>query len=558
MKLGLGFGVVSVTVAAVAFGCSPAASRKPAGSPTETTSSSASTTDATSGNVGGIDGWYYAPTPGRSLARLRANLEGAPTAVAAVDHFVSTIKPFDLEQPIYGYTKSGVVLGSYALRPEVAAQIKSTGWDGKNECAPQQVKGAMRLICTSHGDLSDEMKAETEKYGSEKATTDLHMEMGAAAWAKANALFASIAGPSGRPILSSGDFGKTSFDVLLEGTPELRASIHLNDKGPLAKALLEAPVAPPPSSFFKMPKDAELALYMHAPAAEEQAATKAAFFDLIMNQAFEGCTDAEKQWARSEFEKLFFTGGDVSIAIGFDRARSEGAAGAVVGAPSDKRKAKAFHDTAQPWILVALDEPAERWSKGLSTVINGRCKTDTKTKGAKKPRVARKPSARGGALPAGTLVLPATDDTSDTFVIMPDKSQGKERTWIAFGHGEALLTDRLRNVASGGTENSLAARPAVASLKTPATFAGFVTPVFFAFLDESDKAPVKSALRLVRAKNLATGGRTPLLFRAAVIRDERAGGDLNVRITASGATISDFFAIEGPKEAANDGESDQQ
>ncbi len=160
-----------------------------------------------------------------------------------------------------------------------------------------------------------------------------------------------------------------------------------------------------------------------------------------------------------------------------------------------------------------------------------------------------KPSPRLG-LPAGSIEIierrtkEGAAPLSFTFVV-PDKSGGPERTWIAVGDDENVVATRVRTAAKGDPDATLAKRTGIAPVREPATAAGFVTAAGAAWLLGETNDPVglqRTATVLVRSRSLPTGGRTPILFRA-----ETAKGDAKItaRLSLDGAAIGDAASLYG-------------
>jgi hypothetical protein len=509
------FPTVAVVVALASVGCgAPLASGRARTAAPFLTAASSERGRASGPEVERV---LVVPRPARSFARLRGLLRETPAALAVVDQALANFQSFELDEPILSVAGAHQTVTSFGISRETASRLRSTRGKG-DKCDALDVEGKPRIVCALDsadglGDSGRALGAVTPP----QVTSDLHMEMSSAMLARE---LRKNAGAKGLDALL-GPLGPFSLDVSLEGTPEVRFAFTLDGKKGIGAALLEAPVARPPVTFFRLPADAEMAAFAHAPSAADQDASRETLASGLVDAMGSDCTVAEKRSARAEIEKLFFTGGSVSLAVGFDRARAEAAADA-----GDKRK---LHEAERAWAVVGVEEPAERWSQGVTWLTTHGC-------GKSRPSVTvGKATARLG-LPAGTLEVvdrSAKDGVVYTFVV-PD---GAARTWIAIGPHEASLAARVRASVGGATEATLAGRSGLGVLRGPATFGGFVTASSLAWLLHPDDP---AGVRAARA--LPTAGRTPVAFRTAIVRDG-AGGTVGTRVTMEPAALADLLAL---------------
>jgi hypothetical protein len=496
--------------------------------------------EARAAPAGKVESFAVVPHPARSIARLRGLLRGAPAAMPVLDRAMSWAHNVDLEQPIYTVFAEGSSATAVGLTPEIA---KATRESAQTDCDVVDAPGGAgtRFVCP-RGPGGGDLKA-LAAAAPPDTPNDAHLEIDANALTRFAVAGGGAAAALERVALGS-ELRSVSADLALDGPAQLKLALMLNPKGTWSSAALAAPVAAPPSTFARLPADAELALFLHTPAAGDQGPFKKTILDAIMSKPGAECTAAESDEARAHFEKVLFTGGSVAISVGFDRAAAETAADALVKTPTDKRKQTAMRAAQAPWVVLGFEEPSAKWLENVPWLAKAHCAKDKKPS---KVAVTTKPQPRLG-LPAGAIeiVERLTKDgvpvTEYTFVV-PDKSGGPERTWIGHGYDEGAVATRLRAAAKGDADGTLAKRSGVAALREPATVAGFLTSAGAAWLlgDTNDGAAlVHTASGILRSRSLPTGGRSPILFRAETAR---ADGKIVARVALDAAAIGDVASV---------------
>jgi hypothetical protein len=521
---------------AIACGASPVQHPKAAVGAPVTTSATTAPSGAETPVATGVNrdaaAWASAPYPARSIARLRALLHNAPNALSMLDGMLLRFAGFDFEQPAYLTSNGRDHVFSVGVGRELAEALRKSNESEK--CALVDVRGSVRLACGGEGKPSAEA-SRTEP--PRAAWSDVHVEANGAGL---RALAKSKLNDD-KALDSLAGLDRMSLDLTLEGAPELRVGWHVSGEDPASVAWLNAPVLPPPPGFFALPADSEMAIFGHAPPAADQGPIKKLFLDAVgeKNSDCPATSAAE----RADIEKLFFTGGSFVGAVGFDRARVESAAEALTKAPADKKKLAAARDAVKAWGIFGVEEPAARWAEGLLALQKRECPKKGKPKN--QITVNKKLSPRLG-LPAGTVeITKVTPSSRDVLLIAPDRSTATERTWITVAHDEATAVARLKGVLAG--PSALGARPGVASLREPASAGAFVTAsgLALAFADETTDAQiVAEAQAVLRARDLATGGRTPIVLRMASTHDTKGkGGETSVRISLDAAALGDVAAL---------------
>ena len=503
--------------------------------------------DSTASGKGGVSGkpasFVVLPHPARSLGRLRALLRGAPAAMPVLDRATAWARNVDLDQPVFAVFEGG---GSSAtavgLTPDVAKATRESAQSAQTDCDVVDVAGAARFVCP-RGPDGAALKASAAS--TPPATSaDAHMELDAGTIAGFAAQGGGARAALERLAIGS-EIRSVGVDLALDGPGEVKVSVALDPKGRWSAGALAAPVAAPPSTFARLPADSELAVFFHAPGAADQGVFKKEILDVIVKEGGE-CTAQENADARAHFEKVLFTGGSAAVGVGFDRGAAESAAEALVKAPTDKRKQAALRASATAWAVIGVEEPAARWLDNVPWLAKAHCQKEKKQS---KVVVVPKPSPRFG-LPAGAIeiVERRTKDgaavSSFTFVV-PDKSGGPERTWIAVGDDETVVATRVRAAAKGDSDATLAKRSGIAPLREPATTAGFITAAGISWLfgDLGDPAAlVRTANGILRSRSLPTGARTPILFRAET---SKAEGRVAARLSLDGAAIGDLASVYG-------------
>jgi hypothetical protein len=391
----------------------------------------------------------------------------------------------------------------------------------------------------------------------ETAESDAHLELTRAAFERATFQENRLTQ------VALSEISRLSLDLSLDGVPELRVTTHLAAHEPVAQLILDAPAAPPPEAFYRLPADSGLAVFAHAPEAEKEKAAKKIVLDAFFAR---GCDDPVSKEARAVFESLLFTGGGFVAATGFERARVEATSEALMKAPEDQQRLAAARDAGRQWLIVGIDDPTERWTHGIGWMATHQqpagCRSmfDSEGTGTNgKPKSKESTTVRshvGLGLPTGTMEMvtvvtpPERDATPHKWflLVVPEKvpAGAPERTWIVVGFNESTLAARTRALLQTDSPATLASRPAVSALRSPATFGGLFDASWISFARGDDDKPqqlVARARDALRARDLTTGGRSAIVFQGIVHRTADAQGELVLRATADGAAIGDLITL---------------
>ncbi|HEY8080201.1 MAG TPA: hypothetical protein VIF62_38995 [Labilithrix sp.] len=529
------FAALALVACAACGGAKNAAVAKAPDAPETKDAEAPKTDDGNAQASGKPESFVVVPHPARALGKLRSLLRGAPAALPVLDHAMGWAKNVDLDQPIYTVFVEGSSATSVGLTPEIA---KATKESANTECDVVDGASGTRFVCPRgpDGASAKPLAGATPP----EFPSDAHMEVDI----KTLLRFGGGGAAALTRVTIGTELKSFTADVSLDGPGEVKAAVGLNPKGKWSAALLAAPVAAPPSTFARLPADAEIAFFANAPAAGDQGPFKDFVLDAITKSG-DSCTPAETADARAHFEKVLFTGGSVAAALGFDRAAAETAADALLKAPADKNKQNAMKKASAAWFVAGVEEPAAKWLENVPWLAKSHCGK----KQAPKVTVTPKPSPRLG-LPAGSVEIierrtkEGASPLSFTFIV-PDKSSGTERTWIAAGDDENVVAARVRIAAKGDPDATLAKRSGIASLRDPATAAGFVTAAGVAWFlgDTNDPVAIQRAASMVaRSRSLPTGARTPILFHAETAK---ADAKITARLSLDGAAIGDAAALYG-------------
>lgn len=255
--------------------------------------------------------------------------------------------------------------------------------------------------------------------------------------------------------------------------------------------------APPPPAFGRLPVDALVALHTTGALPEDIAPLRKALADNLEGTLVQDGYGAEKVHAlRERLEALLLTGGPLVLGAGVQGGR-DGADRALAalgnGTPKTSAKLEAQARAAlSPWVLIELEEPAERWTQGLRDVVRRAEDADRTRRPGSKASTPRDPDGDHVDLKLGTLdpslKLPA--DALHLEVLLVPHTKGKRparrahllvvpkgaATWIGYGEDLAGTAARLRLALDDGTEAGTLTRSAeAASLRArPAVGAGLV------------------------------------------------------------------------------------
>ncbi|WP_129572516.1 MULTISPECIES: hypothetical protein [Sorangium] len=264
----------------------------------------------------------------------------------------------------------------------------------------------------------------------------------------------------------------------------------------LAFAPAVAPDAAPPPAFLRLPSDTAVAFYTQGASRAELAPLREALFRALRDDwVDDGYDAAVLDRLLQRLDALALTGGSLVMGAGGDRAAAERAIAAYQSGKGAARSQKAARRALQPWILIAVEEPAQTWIPGMKELLLlgeelDRLKASAKAAGGAEGRASKDEDKERttsvivrapATLPAGTLHVelrstPLTKDapparaphTTHLYVV-----PAGQRTWFGIGDDDAAVVARLRAATdTGRDERTLGAAPGLEALRQPGTLAG--------------------------------------------------------------------------------------
>lgn len=280
--------------------------------------------------------------------------------------------------------------------------------------------------------------------------------------------------------------------------------------------------APPPPAFYRLPADAIVALHTTGALPEDLAPLRKALADNIEGALVQDGYQADKTHAlRERIEGLLFTGGPLVVGVGVAGGR-EGAEKALA-ALDDARDAKRAESQARgalmPWLMLQVDEPAEKWTQGLRDIVRRADEADKTRKPGSKSTVPHAPDGdhvdvRVGTLDPGlrlphdalhleVLLTPyakAARPTRKAHLFVVPKGGA---TWIGYCEDGAAIASRLRVALDDATEIGTLSKSteAVSLRKRSALGAGIVALGTVAYL----AAPARTLADLREAARAMSG-----------------------------------------------------
>jgi hypothetical protein len=292
----------------------------------------------------------------------------------------------------------------------------------------------------------------------------------------------------------------------------------------LAKVLVPRTVAATPSrAFYRLPSDALFALHTTGALAEDIAPLRRALADNLESTLLQdGYRSDKTRELRERIESLLLTGGPfvvgAGVAGGRDGADKALAAFDSASTPDRARTATKARAALVPWVMVAVEEPAEKWTTGLRDIVRRGQEADKTRVPGSKSSSPRDPDGdhvdvRPGALDP-SLKLP--NDAMHLEVVIAPRTKGKHptrtahlfvvpkgtTTWLGYSEDLAAITSRLRLAVDDATESGTLSRSEEAgSLRTrPVLGAGLFSLAGMGHL----AAPSTTADDLHRAAQNAT------------------------------------------------------
>lgn len=287
-----------------------------------------------------------------------------------------------------------------------------------------------------------------------------------------------------------GSWGKS--DIEAEAVLGFRSKASGFSQAISARVPLQSPST---ASFLRLPKDAAFAMHGHAGNAQALAPMRDEFMRSLRGDLeSDGYDPGLLATFDQRVSELLFTGGSYAFAYGIDRGAAEKALAAY---GKDKKKPAlraAAYRSLRGWGMFAVDEPTEKWAKGIEELVRVGNELDRQRNGGVAITSSTLVKSRNAedrmsttltvvsapaVLPKGSLHVeirskPLKKDAPPAYTehlyVVPDGA----RTWIGFGEDEAPMLARLRAAREGLANQTIAGVPELANAASQgAVAAGF-------------------------------------------------------------------------------------
>lgn len=332
----------------------------------------------------------------------------------------------------------------------------------------------------------------------------------------------------------------------------------------LAQVLVARSVAAPPSGmFYRLPSDALFALHTTGALGEDIAPLRKALADNIEETlVHDGYRADRTRELRERIESLLLTGGPLVVGAGVTGGR-DGAEKALAAfdssTPSEQARAEAkARASLVPWVLVAVEEPSEKWTAGMRDVVRRVQEADKTRRPGSKSTTPLDPDGDHVDVRIGTLDpnLKLPKDSLHVEVLIAPRTKGKRPartahlfvvpkgsgTWLGYSEDVTAISSRLRLAVDDTVETGTLSRSEEAkSLRSrPALGAGLFSLAGIGHLSvkTSTADDLRRASRsATRAANLGAHGNTSLTWTASADATPGAvrfsvGAELTPQLTA--------------------------
>jgi hypothetical protein len=382
---------------------------------------------------------------------------------------------------------------------------------------------------------------------------------------------------------------RVDVDLRFLGTDlELGVSMHLSAReSMLARALVPgSKPAPPPAAFDRLPADALVALHTNGALPDDIAPLNKAVADNIEATLLrDGYGAAETRALRERFESLLLTGGPLVVGIGVTGGR-DGAEQALArlvspapGPPPPPPKgtratARRVGDAVlelqarkalQPWLLLEVDEPAEKWTRGLRELVRRAEDAERTRRPGSHASTPRDPDGDHVDLKVGTLdpalKLPKSSLHLEARITPRTKGKRPPRTahvfvvpkgtatWIGYSEDATAIASRLRLALDDASDVGTLGRTAGASALggRPALARGLVSLLGLRYLTlerTTTEELQRAALRTSRIAALGVRGAETVSWTATADTSPGAVG-LSVRAQVTRQAAADLVRMLG-------------
>ncbi|MDB4935334.1 MAG: hypothetical protein JWP87_2306 [Labilithrix sp.] len=321
---------------------------------------------------------------------------------------------------------------------------------------------------------------------------------------------------------------------------------------------------PPPKAFYRLPGDAIVALHATGALPDDIAPLRKALAEVVEGTLIHDGYQPEKTRAlRERLEALLLTGGPLVLGAGVSGGR-DGAERALAALDSPRGEVQA-RSALTPWMMIEVDEPAEKWTQGLRDVVRRAEDADKTRKPGSKSSSPRDPDGDHVDLRVGLLdpALKLPKDTLHLEVLIAPRTKGARptrkahlfvvpkggATWIGYSEDVPAITARLRLALDDTTDAGTLARSTEASsLRTrSAVGAGIVALGAVAYLEA--KTSTLPGLRLAAAsasRASSRGAHGAEILPWTVTADTRPGSvHVSAHTQATRQTVIDLLRAAG-------------
>jgi hypothetical protein len=270
---------------------------------------------------------------------------------------------------------------------------------------------------------------------------------------------------------------------------EIGLSLRLSGRGsPLARVLVpRSRPAPPPPAFYRLPADSLVALHATGSLPDDIAPLQNAIADgLEATLAQDGYRPEKTRALRERLASLLLTGGPFVLGAGVvggrdgvDRALAAFEAARGNPAAAAARAETQARGALRPWVMIAIDEPAEKWTQGLRDIVRRAEDAERTRVPGSKASTPRDPEGdhvdlklgsvdQALALPPGALHLemlltPRTKGkrpprTAHVFVVAKGSA-----TWFGYSEDAPAIASRLRIAMDDAIDVGTLARSSAAT-----------------------------------------------------------------------------------------------
>lgn len=323
---------------------------------------------------------------------------------------------------------------------------------------------------------------------------------------------------------------EVGFDVRLSARQSMIAQVLVS----------RATAAPPPRTFYRLPADSIFAMHTRGALAEDITPLRRAIAENLEGTMREdGYRSDKTRELLQRIESLFLTGGPMVVGAGVAGGR-EGAEKALAAfdaaAATEQSRAETKARAALlPWVILAVDEPGEKWTTGIRDVVRRAEEVEKTRRPGTKSGTPRDADGDHVDMRIGTLdaSLKLPKDTLHVEILVAPRTKGKRPTrtahlfvvpkaagtWVGYCEDASAIAARLRLAADDATEAGTLSRSEEAALlrARPALAAGLFSPAGLGHLVAASTTAEdlrRAAKRSARNASLGARANQSLTFTA--------------------------------------------